>query len=139
MRKINDSSRDLPGIVVSEADYQRLTDLAMAVRIRQPEVAEELLAEMDRAEIAEGDAIPHNVVRMGSLVRFRQGDGQVREVRLVYPGEADIEKGRISILTPVGAALIGLREGQSIMWAKRDGERHRLTVLSVDAQAESSR
>ncbi len=127
-----------PRIVVSEADYRRLTDLAMAVQNRMPEVADELLSEMDRAEIAATDSVPDNVVQMGSTLRFRADDGQERAVTLVFPGDADIAKGRISILTPVGAALIGLREGQSIMWAKRDGERHRLTVLSVEAQAESS-
>ncbi len=138
MRKISESSPSLPGIIVSEADYRRLTDLAMAVQARQPEVAEELLAEMERAEIADADALPGNVVRMGSLVRFRQDDGQERQVRLVYPGEADIAEGKVSILTPIGAALIGLRDGQSIMWTKRDGGRHRLTVLSVEAPTEAS-
>lgn len=132
MRESIDKRR-MPKIVVSEADYNRLTDLAMAVQDRMPEVADELLAEMDRAEIAAAGRVPDHVVRMGSQVRFRAGDGQERDVTLVFPGEADIEKGKISILTPVGAALIGLAEGQSIMWTKRDGERQRLTVLSVRA------
>lgn len=129
----NASDRQMPKIIVCEADYQRLTDLAMAVQGRIPEVADELLAEMDRAEIA--DTIPGTVVRMGSKIRFRADDGQERNVTLVFPGEADIEQGKISILTPIGAALIGLSEGQSILWAKRDGERHRLTVLRVEAPA----
>lgn len=132
MRETIDERR-MPKIIVTEADYRRLTDLAMAVQNRMPEVADELLSEMDRAEIAAADRVPGNVVRMGSTVRFRADDGQERSVTLVFPGEADIEQGKISILTPVGAALIGLSEGQSIMWAKRDGERHRLTVLSVEA------
>lgn len=132
MRESTDKRR-LPKIMVSEADYNRLTGLAMAVQDRMPEVADELLAEMDRAEIAAGGRVPDNVVRMGSRVRFRADDGQERDVTLVFPGEADIEQGRISILTPVGAALIGLAQGQSITWAKRDGERSRLTVLSVEA------
>lgn len=125
--------RRLPKIMVSEADYNRLTGLAMAVQDRMPEVADELLAEMDRAEVAAADRVPDNVVRMGSRIRFRADDGQERDVTLVFPGEADIEQGKISILTPVGAALIGLAEGQSIMWTKRDGGRQRLTVLSVKA------
>jgi regulator of nucleoside diphosphate kinase len=130
---VND--RQAPKIIVSESDHQRLTDLAMAVQDRMPEVADELLAEMDRAEIASPEKIPGNVVRMGSTLRFRSDDGQEREVTLVFPGEADIAQGKISILTPVGAALIGLSEGQSIMWATRDGEKRRLTVLSVAAPA----
>jgi regulator of nucleoside diphosphate kinase len=127
------NDRQMPKIIVSETDYRRLTDLAMAVQGRMPEVADELLSEMDRAEVAAADAIPGNVVRMGSKVRFRADDGEERDVTLVFPGEADIAQGKISILTPVGAALIGLSQGQSITWAKRDGERNRLTVLSVEA------
>jgi regulator of nucleoside diphosphate kinase len=68
---------------------------------------------------------------MGSTVEFRSDTGQQRRVTLVYPGEADFAQGRISILTPIGAALIGLSPGQSIAWTSRDGRQHRLTVLSV--------
>jgi regulator of nucleoside diphosphate kinase len=56
-------------------------------------------------------------------------------VTLVYPGEADIGQGRISVLTPVGAALIGLSKGQSIDWATRTGETRRLTVIEVHEAA----
>jgi regulator of nucleoside diphosphate kinase len=52
-------------------------------------------------------------------------------VTLVYPAEADIAEGRISVLTPVGTALIGLRAGQSITWRTRDGRKQVLTVLRV--------
>ncbi len=51
---------------------------------------------------------------------------------LVFPGEADIAKGKISVLTPIGAALIGLSASQSIDWTSRDGRIHRLTVESVE-------
>jgi regulator of nucleoside diphosphate kinase len=68
---------------------------------------------------------------MGSTVAFRSDDGQQRQVTLVYPGEADFARGRVSVLTPIGAALIGLSPGQSIAWTARDGRQHRLTVLSV--------
>jgi regulator of nucleoside diphosphate kinase len=52
-------------------------------------------------------------------------------VTLVYPVDADIATGRISIMTPVGTALIGLRVGQSISWRSRDNRKHMLTVLAV--------
>ena len=68
---------------------------------------------------------------MGSHVRYATETGEVREVTLVYPGEADISAGRISVLTPIGAALIGLSSGQSIDWRARDGRVHRLVVQSV--------
>jgi regulator of nucleoside diphosphate kinase len=69
---------------------------------------------------------------MGSTVEFRPDGGQPRRVTLVFPGDADISEGKISILTPVGTALIGLAPGQSIAWTARDGRRHRLTVLKVE-------
>jgi regulator of nucleoside diphosphate kinase len=125
------SPNTLPKIVVSEADHDRLVGLAMAIMNRSPELAESLLDEMERARVVAGGQLPANVVRMGSTVEYRTEDGQQRRVTLVYPADADIAAGRISILTPVGAALIGLAEGQSISWTARDGRNCRLTVLSV--------
>jgi len=124
-------SRSVPNIVVSNADYERLTDLANASIERLPEVAEELLAEMDRARIVRDDSVPANVVRMGSTVTFRSDDGRELTETLVYPVDEDSDAHKISVMTPVGAALIGLAEGQSISWTARDGRRHELTVVKV--------
>jgi regulator of nucleoside diphosphate kinase len=121
-----------PNIVVSHRDQDRLTTLATGALGRFPDVAKELLIEMDRAETMAVDAIPASVVQMGSWVVFRTDDGQTRRHRLVFPGDADIAAGKISILTPIGAALIGLSEGQSIAWETRDGKARRLTVVSVE-------
>jgi regulator of nucleoside diphosphate kinase len=120
-------------IVVSENDHARLTGLAESSLERLPGIAEELLAEMERAKIKPLRRIPANVVRMGSTVTFRSGDGEVKTVTLVYPGKADIAEGKVSILTPVGAALIGLREGQSVAWTSRDGRRLELEIVAVEA------
>ncbi len=120
-------------IVVSENDHARLTGLAESSLDRLPGIAEELLAEMERAKIKPLSRIPANVVRMGSTVTFRSGDGEVKTVTLVYPGKADIAEGKVSILTPVGAALIGLREGQSVAWTSRDGRRLELEIVAVEA------
>lgn len=69
---------------------------------------------------------------MGCQVEFRDDTtGKVQTVTLVYPGEADIAQGKISVLTPIGAALIGLRAGHSISWETRSGDIKRLTVLTV--------
>jgi regulator of nucleoside diphosphate kinase len=125
-------NRSMPKIVVSESDHERLTGLATAALSRQPEVAEELLAEMERADIVGARSVPANVVQMGSTVTFRSDDGRERRIMLVFPAEEDIAKSRISVMTPIGAALIGLSKGQSIQWSARDGRRHELTVLSVD-------
>jgi regulator of nucleoside diphosphate kinase len=71
---------------------------------------------------------------MGSRVTFRDDvTGQVRTVKLVYPGEADVAQGTISVLTPIGAALIGLSVSQSIEWDTVSGGRRSLTVLAADA------
>lgn len=127
---------EMPAILVGAQDQQRLTMLALDALQRAPDVATELLAEMERAEVV--NAVPSSVVQMGSRVTFVADDGQERSVALVYPGQADIGAGRISILTPIGTALIGLSEGQSIAWTTRDGRRRRLAVLRVEADMPAS-
>jgi len=124
-------TRSIPQIIVSNADYERLTDLATASLERLPDVAQELLSEMDRARVVDAKAVPANVVRMGSTVTFKSDDGQQRTLTLVYPADESLDAHRISVMTPVGVALIGLAEGQSISWTARDGRRHELTVLKV--------
>lgn len=126
---MNTTFPEMPAIVVSAADQRRLTQLALDSLNRAPDVAAELLAEMERAQVM--DLVPASVVRMGSIVSFSDDEGRRREVTLVYPGKADIGAGRVSILTPIGTALIGLAEGQSIAWTTRDGRRRALTVISV--------
>ena len=68
---------------------------------------------------------------MNSTVIFRTIGGEERAIQLVFPKDADIAGGRISVVTPVGSALIGLRIGHSITWLTRDGRKQLLTVLSV--------
>lgn len=126
------NDRWTPAIIVSDIDQERLSGLATAALERAPEIAEELLSEMERALVVAAGSVPPHVVQMGSTVEFGSDDGQQRRVTLVFPGEADISQGKISVLTPVGAALIGLSEGQSIMWTTRDGRDQQLTVLSVE-------
>lgn len=121
-----------PKIVVGAPDHERLTALAVAMQDRMPEVSDELQAEMDRAKVVAAGSVPADVVRMGSFVTFESDAAPARRVQLVFPGEADIAADRISVLTPIGAALIGLAAAQSIAWTARDGRRHVLTVLSVE-------
>lgn len=124
-----------PRIVVSDIDHERLTELAMRVASRVPDAAEALLGEMDRAAVVVPAALPAGVVRMGSTVEFRLDSGQHRTVTLVFPGEADISAGRVSVLTPIGTALIGLSAGQSIRFTAPDGREHGLTVINVEQPA----
>lgn len=129
--QVNVVGRRKPAIVVGRDEHGRLYRLASAASDRMPAESDELLAELDRARLVPDAAVPADVVRMGSQVEFRSDNGAVRRVALVYPEEADIAEGKVSVLTPIGAALIGLRPGHSMTWQARDGRPHELTVLAV--------
>jgi regulator of nucleoside diphosphate kinase len=119
-----------PPISVTREDHDRLADLAAAASDRLPEIADYLSAELARARIVE-KAAP-TLVTMGSRVSFRDEEsGAVRAVTLVYPKDQDMEHGRLSVLTPVGSALLGLSAGQSIPWRTRDGRWKTLTVVDA--------
>lgn len=125
-------NRRKPNILVAEQDYERLMNLAATATERMPEVSEELLSELERARVVANGSLAENVVQMGSTVGYRTDSGEERTVTLVFPGEADISEGKISILTPIGTALIGLHTGQSIDWTARDGRIHELTIVRVE-------
>lgn len=121
-----------PRITLTATDHEKLSVLASAAAINMPEVAAELAEELDRAHILSKGRHPSDTVCMGCEVEFRDDmTGRVQTVTLVYPNEADISKGRISVLTPIGTALIGLPVGKSIDWTTRNGDSKRLTVLQV--------
>jgi regulator of nucleoside diphosphate kinase len=122
-------STQIPKIIVGSSDHQQLSELALAGSGK--EVADDLLDELGRAKVLDDAELPTDVVRMGSTVRYRANGGAEREVTLVYPADADIAEGKISVLTPVGTALIGLSTGQSIDWSTRDGRKQVLTVTDV--------
>lgn len=126
------ANRRKPAITICQTDYEKLTRLADTALQRNQPAAEDLLAELDRAKVVADNRLKEGVARMGSTLRYTTDSGEDRTVTLVYPGEADISSGRISILTPIGAALIGLSHGQSIEWEARDGRVRRLTVESVE-------
>lgn len=117
-------------MIESEADF--LADLAMNNQSRHPVATALLLNEVSRAKVYRAEKIPADVVTMGSVVEFRdEGRAGSRSVQLVYPGEADIAADRISILTPLGAGLIGMRTGHSILWPDRSGKERSVTILKV--------
>ena len=121
-----------PPITLRNRDVERLGQLAEAAAQRHPTTAEFLAGEVARAKVAPDSAPLPGVVCMESELTFRDDTtGKEKHVTLVYPPEADVEAGRISVLTPIGAALIGLSVGQSISFETPSGERHSLTVLSV--------
>ncbi|MBV8238840.1 MAG: nucleoside diphosphate kinase regulator [Sphingomonas sp.] len=121
-----------PPIHMIDDEADKLTNLAIGAEDRLPEVSEMLLEEIGRAHIHSAARIPSDVVTMHASVEFiDEANGTARTVQLVYPKEADISAGRVSILTPVGAGLIGLREGQSILWPDREGHRRALSIVKV--------
>jgi regulator of nucleoside diphosphate kinase len=90
------------------------------------------MREVARATVLPSGEMPGDVVNIGSEVRFRdEATGREQTVTVALPPDADIARGRVSVLTPIGAALIGLAAGASIGWETRDGEARRLTVLAV--------
>ena len=119
-----------PPLTLARSDHQQLARLALAGSGHSADAADDLLYEIDRAQIVDDAALPSDVVRMGSRIRYRTGRDE-RRVTLVWPAEADIAARRVSVLTPVGTALIGLRAGQSITFRTRDGRPETLTVLGV--------
>lgn len=127
-----------PPIQMIDIEADALAELAMKVEERSPQVSELLLNEITRATLHPAKRIPADVVTMHATVRFiDEASGKDSKYQLVYPHEADISAGRISILTPVGAGLIGLRAGQSILWPDRDGHERELKIIEV-AHADST-
>ena len=130
MRKNNNNQRR-PKIVIRKTDFERLTKLATALADRNPRASDDLFAELDRARVVSDGWMREDIVQIGSTVQYRTATGDTRTVTLVYPGEADIGEGKISVLTPIGTALLGLSVGQSMTWATRDGRELELSVVSV--------
>jgi regulator of nucleoside diphosphate kinase len=97
-----------------------------------------LQSELRRAVFVEPRVLPQTIVTMNSRVRFRlDGSGEPREATLACPGREDGLLGRISVLTPVGSALLGMREGETNTWNGLDGRRRTVTVLKVLYQPEA--
>lgn len=110
-------------VIVPETDLERLSQFSGS---------EPLQGELARAIVVSDEAVPADVVTMDSRVAYTDGStGVSREITLVYPHEADGTQGRVSVLAPVGTALLGLSAGQSIEWDFPDGRRRRLTVNRV--------
>lgn len=122
-------------IIVSELDLERLQRLVEQEGTR---AAEELEAELQRAIVLPQREIPADVVTMNSDVIYEDcSTGARRTVKVVFPSEADAGRGRISVLAPIGSALLGLRIGQEIDWQLPAGPR-RIRVVEIRYQPEAS-
>ncbi len=123
-----------PALIIDAGHYERLRAIASSA---PPAIGERLLFELERADLRPTDEMPADVVRIGSQVTFRdEASGRTQTVSLAYPEDANIEARRVSVLAPIGAALLGLSAGQQIHWEMPDGNEKLLTVLEVQPPAE---
>lgn len=124
-----------PPIHLSESDYDVIADLAMRMEQRSPALAKQILDEINRAKIHPDGTMPADAVMIGSEVEFLDDStGEKRRVQLVLPPHADIGAGRVSVMTPVGAGLIGMTVGREISWPTPDGRPRMLRILEVKQQ-----
>lgn len=122
-------ARDL--LIITETDLRMLRTLPPHAGLQR---------ELERAIVVSLEAVPPGVVTMNSRVRYvDETTGERRRVTIVYPQDADAGAGRISVLAPVGAALLGLSIGQAIEWDFPDGSRRRLRVDDVSYPSKSAR
>jgi regulator of nucleoside diphosphate kinase len=123
-----------PNIVLSAEDYRGLSALvqSQSANLRISHLAERLAEELGRAHVLANGHSPEGIVCMNCEVEFRNDSaGSLQKMVLVYPREANIEEGRLSVLTPVGTALIGLRVGDSTTWETPTGQTRQLTAVST--------
>lgn len=129
---ISSLNEQRPPIRLLAAESDMIAALALHVEDRQPVVAAMLLEEIERAELHDPDTMPVGHARLNSTVTYvEEKTGEVRDVQLVLPAAANIAEGRISILTPMGAALYGLAEGHSIDWPDLQGNVRRIRISRV--------
>jgi regulator of nucleoside diphosphate kinase len=123
-------------VIVSEGDYARILS---SLNKAGAEVGEPLREELDAATILPDHELPGSVVNMGAEVSFRDLEsGESSRCTLVYPHQADAATRRVSVLAPVGAALIGLTEGETIAWPIPGGKLRRLQVVAVEQSGKNA-
>lgn len=128
-----------PRLIMSERDARRLEALVASPAASGSATARQLEDEIARADIRAPGDIPADVVTMNSdVVCVDESTGVERTLRLVYPEAADAEAQHVSVLAPVGAALLGLAVGQSIDWPMPGGRTARLRVVRVPYQPEAA-
>ncbi|MAD77451.1 MAG: nucleoside diphosphate kinase regulator [Rheinheimera sp.] len=124
-----------PAITLSTTDYDRLD--AILSQISADSIGYTTLSqELERADLVSPQQLPDNVVSMNSRVRFRLGNGKTSTLTLVYPKDAGQSDNTISVLAPVGCALIGLKTGDTINWPLPSGDMSTITVEEVVYQPE---
>lgn len=129
-----DSNQTTSSIFVTERDHRRLTTLLdTSLTYRYPRESARLGEVLARAEIAPGGALPDGVVGMGSRVFCEDAGGEPQEVVLVYPWDEDRYYGHVSVLSPIGVALLGLRAGEGADYVDESGVIRHARVLHVSS------
>jgi regulator of nucleoside diphosphate kinase len=127
-----------PPLAIAQSDHSRLLRLAESIERANAELSGQLFIELERAEVLPDVELRDDVVGMGATLDYQTDAGETRTVTLVYPGEENITDGRVSILTPIGVALIGLPLGSPMDWRTRDGRLQALTVTRIDYPPENA-
>lgn len=126
-----------PPIVITHIDLTRLKHLLASPAVRDSDAAEALVEELERADVVEPTALPPDVVSMNSRVRLcEKNSGRTFELTLVYPAEAG--EGCVSVLAPIGSALLGLAVGHEIEWPLPHGQTARVQVQGLIYQPEAA-
>ncbi len=110
-------------IYITETDKKKLYKLindAIQDNIKNEELMSDLITELDRADVVSKENLPHDIITMNSKVLLLL-DGAEEEISLVYPHESDVSENRISVLSPIGTAVLGYREGDTIEWKVPSG------------------
>lgn len=127
-----------PRIVLNADDLSHIEALADGAMERNPMLADRLFDEINRARIVPASKMPNNVIGIGSTATYRdEMSGQEKAFTLVYPEDADITRQRVSVLTPIGVALLGLAEGAVFHWDTRANQRRTLTVTRVEQPSDT--
>ncbi|MBL0039762.1 MAG: nucleoside diphosphate kinase regulator [Xanthomonadales bacterium] len=124
-----------PAITVSSRDLERL-EAVLATLPFDAAARTQLRSELDRADVLAPEQMPANVVTMNSVVRFRTGAGESFQRALVYPRDARADGEHVSVLAPVGAAMLGLTVGDSIEWPGPGGAPIEVRVSELVYQPE---
>ncbi|MGL9751319.1 MAG: nucleoside diphosphate kinase regulator [Symbiopectobacterium sp.] len=128
-----------PNLTISELDAERLDRLLEQPAFAGTPIAQALNEELDRAEILPSEDIPSDVVTMNSRVRFRDLNTNEEHTRiLVYPATMQDSKEQLSVMAPLGAALLGLRVENTINWQLHNGTETRVEVLELLYQPEAA-
>lgn len=123
-----------PPIIVTGYDLRRLQAV---LDLYDNDAAFTLLNELDRATVVDPDQVPTDLVTMDSKVVYEDCvSGTQRTVRLVYPKDANAAESCVSVLAPIGSALLGLRVGQEIQWRMPSGRR-RFRIVAISDQPEA--